>query len=161
MDILSRIERTEAPERQTSVFMKTRENTKKQKQLLVGQLWSSLKQEIPEQLRFVRKHLVWYRSHFSTREHLLADLYCPQAKLVVLFGQAPIFSLNDEIRDARLRDAGYQVLRLHLKEEGGIERWSDRIKEVLLQTGLRRKPTQLMLDLKSLAIGFNTSFRSC
>jgi very-short-patch-repair endonuclease len=145
MEVLSRIERTAAPQRETHVLMKTKESNRRDKQHLLGQLWRSLKEEIPEQVRFIRKHLVWYRSPIAVREHLLADLYCPEARLVVLLGHAPVLSLNEEIREARLREAGYRVLRLNIKE-GDTERWTDRIKGILLQAGMKNSAQQLSLD---------------
>jgi len=149
MDILSRIERTVAQERKKAVLMNVKEDKKRKKQRMVGQLWNMLKADVPEHVRFIRKHLIWYRSHFSVREHLLADLYCPQANLVVLLGQAPVLSLNDEIRDARLREAGYRVLRINLKEENTAERWTDRIKEILQQAGVGTEPSQLSFDFSN------------
>jgi len=145
MEVLSRIERT-AQKREIGTIMKATDNKRKNKQHLLAQLWKQLKQEMPEQARFVRKHLVWYRSPITVREHLLADLYCPEARLVVLLGQAPVLSLNEEIRDARLRDDGYRVLRLNVKE-GDTERWTHRVLDMLRQAGLRSGVQQLSLDL--------------
>lgn len=90
-----------------------------------SRLWEMLKQRQLDGLKFRRQHSI---------ENMIVDFYCPEKKLVIELDGAYHFTpegeVSDAMRDDRLAELGYQVIRFENKE---IFEHSDLVVETIKQ----------------------------